>query len=564
MAKHPSSGSLGVVVRHLETQAMRGDPDRELLRRFADADDPAAFRVLVERHGPMVLGVCRRVLRCPHDAEDAFQATFLVLTQHAAAIRQADGLASWLHGVARRVATKLRRARQRRQRREQAVVGPAEYTTDEPSWAEVRTGLDEELGRLPPPYRDVLVLCYLEGLTRDEAAERLRVAVGAVKGRLERGRKLLADRLARRGLTLGAGLFAVALTPGLTSAAVEAAARVAAGEAVAAVASPVVSTLTHELLKGMAMTKLRLLGAGLLCAVALTVGGLAVQGQTGGPPAGKADFRPAVVAEAKDTDEAFIRRVSMDLRGVEPTPAEVHFFLANKDAKKRQTLVDLFVREREQKRGAEPWVERWAPVVRSVKSIRLGLDTLKRQIDEAKATIAATQKLIDELEAYHKKTGKTSPEDAQLLTRLRTELKAARDELARLTARYNEAAPARPAEEGPGPGTSADADPEVHRVNSRQFQVPVRVEPTRRGAVEEVQLFVSADAGKTWRLAETLRPDGDAFRYEAPADGVYWFDVRVVATDGSADPRDVSTVLPTLKVEVRTGGVEAEPAPRRD
>src|SRR5262249_30017333 len=147
--------------------------DDELLGRFAEARDEAAFTALLERHGSMVLGVCRRVLGHPQDAEDACQATFLVLARKAASIRKRTSLASWLHGVAFRIARKLRGKRALPASAalpEVAVAGGAEA---ELSWREVRAVLDEELERLPERYRAPLLLCCLEGLTRDEAASRL-------------------------------------------------------------------------------------------------------------------------------------------------------------------------------------------------------------------------------------------------------------------------------------------------------------------------------------------------------------------------------------------------------
>ena len=170
MVTHPGAGGVRPFLKLIEVQALRGAADHDLLRRFAAARDEAAFRVIAERHGPMVFGVCARLLGNRHDAEDALQATFLVFARRAAAVRQSESLASWLHGVARRVAARLRRADRRRLAREQATEPPAPRApVDELAWAEVRAGLDEELGRLPAAYREVLVLCYLEGLTRDEA-----------------------------------------------------------------------------------------------------------------------------------------------------------------------------------------------------------------------------------------------------------------------------------------------------------------------------------------------------------------------------------------------------------
>src|SRR5262249_46499917 len=142
----------------LEVQRLREAGDRQLVEQYARSRDEAAFRVLAERHGPMVYGVCLRALGCPHDAEDALQATFLIFAQRVGSIRKSTSLASWLHGVARRVASELRRHQRRRQRREQAAVAPlAKNPVDELSWAEIKAGLDEEVQRMPAAYRDVLV-----------------------------------------------------------------------------------------------------------------------------------------------------------------------------------------------------------------------------------------------------------------------------------------------------------------------------------------------------------------------------------------------------------------------
>ena len=185
---------------------LSGLTDGQLLERFAQGrvgmpDSEAAFTVLVERHGPMVLGVCRTVLGDRHDAEDACQATFLVLAQRAGLIRRRDSVASWLYGVARRVALRARRRAARRrelERRRQARVGVAQAIAapaPEP-WPE----LYEELDRLPEPFRAAVVLCDLEGQSYERAAGILHCPVGTVQSRLARGRERLRHRLERRGL----------------------------------------------------------------------------------------------------------------------------------------------------------------------------------------------------------------------------------------------------------------------------------------------------------------------------------------------------------------------------
>lgn len=202
----------GAVLRAVRGPALAGLTDRDLLERFA-AGDESAFAALVGRHGGMVLGVCRRVLPTVQDAEDACQATFLVLSRKAAGGGWQPSVANWLYTTARRVAAKARRTADRRAKREAQVLPPEPVSPlDAMTGREAFAALDAELARLPVIYREPLVLCYLEGLTRDEAATRLGLPSATVKSQLDRGRKKLADALTRRGIALGAGLLAVAAT----------------------------------------------------------------------------------------------------------------------------------------------------------------------------------------------------------------------------------------------------------------------------------------------------------------------------------------------------------------
>src|SRR5262245_28787340 len=266
-------------------------PDPALLERFVRGRDEGAFAALVERHGPMVLRVCRRLLADPHAAEDAFQATFLVLARRAAAVRRRQRLAGWLHGVAYRVARKARTAEVLRQGREQpsadvAAPDPHPDPLAELSARELLRVLDEEVQRLPEVYRLPVLLCCLEGHTQEEAARRLGWAPGSVKGRLERGRARLLERLARRGLTLSAALAAVAIGQGaasaglpaaLAGATVRAAVACAVGDAAGVGAIPDrVLVLAEAGMKGLAVAKVKLtLGLVLLAGVLVGGAGLA-------------------------------------------------------------------------------------------------------------------------------------------------------------------------------------------------------------------------------------------------------------------------------------------------
>ncbi len=257
--------------------------DGELLERFAARRDEVAFEVLVRRHGPMVLRLCRRLLHHWQDAEDVFQATFLVLARKASTIRKRESVSSWLHGVAYRLAAKvLARARQTTPPTLRPDEEPARDLTTDLSWKEVRAVLDEELHRLPAKYRAPLLLHYLEGLTQEETARRLGCSLSTLKRRLERGREFLRGRLTRRGVVpaaplllavLAEGLAPAAVPPALRDATIRAAVAFAAGGQVAGVISAPVGLLAGGLLKAMFQTKLKVVTA-LLLAVSVAGAGV--------------------------------------------------------------------------------------------------------------------------------------------------------------------------------------------------------------------------------------------------------------------------------------------------
>jgi RNA polymerase sigma factor (sigma-70 family) len=310
-----SSEPLHYVVRHVRrlvaTEGAAAPPDQALLERFVTQGDEAAFTALVERHGPMVLGVCRRVLWQEQDAEDACQAAFLILARRAASIRKRGSVGSWLHGVAYRVAGRLRRDRGRRSAREKPLHDVAQADTSaEVTWREVRAVLDEELRRLPESFRAPLVLCYLEGRTRDEAAAELGWKASTLKGRLERGRELLRARLGRRGLSLSAALLASLCAEGFGSAALpaalltatgRAALRLTAGAAATTVAPAHVLALTQGVLQALSASKLRRAALLLLLiGIALAGGAVVAHWAAQAPPAGTGKAAvPHPQAEAK-------------------------------------------------------------------------------------------------------------------------------------------------------------------------------------------------------------------------------------------------------------------------
>jgi RNA polymerase sigma-70 factor (ECF subfamily) len=182
-------------------------PDGHLLQRYVATHDEGAFTSLVERYGGLVWGVCQRVLRHSQDAEDAFQATFLVLARRAASLDDRGPLSNWLYAVAYRTAIKARQVAARRRARElQGLDMSTVFSSAEEEWSELRPLLDEELNQLPNKYRAPLVLCYLEGKTNEEAARALGWPIGSMSRRMNRARDLLHKRLTRRGLALSSGL----------------------------------------------------------------------------------------------------------------------------------------------------------------------------------------------------------------------------------------------------------------------------------------------------------------------------------------------------------------------
>ena len=243
-----------------------GVSDAHLLKRFAANNDQGAFEALVQRHGPMVLGVCRRVLRDANDAEDAFQATFLVLVRKAGGISKPDLLGNWLYGVAYRVAIKARANSARRATHERQAASMAKVEpTPEADGRELRAVLDEEINRLPEKYRAPLVLCYLEGKTNEQAARQLGCPVGSMSWRLTRGREMLRQRLSRRRLAFSPIMFppilaqhtaSATLSHSLAHTTVQTAIGAAkVGATVAGGSSATVHALAEETLRAMALAK---------------------------------------------------------------------------------------------------------------------------------------------------------------------------------------------------------------------------------------------------------------------------------------------------------------------
>ncbi len=294
----PSGALRGI--RTLFSDGMLGGlTDRQLLERFVNRNDSSAesaFTILLERHGPMVWGVCRRLLPDRYAAADAFQATFLVLVGRASAVRVDDSLGPWLHGVSRRVAARARATSLRRRAREtgwvEAVAGPA----PDPDRAERLAILDEEIGRLPERQRAAVVLCDLEGLPHEEAARRLGCPVGTVESRLSRGRQRLRDRLVRRGLAPAAAALwaemAREASAAMPAALLRHSARFVMSSPAAGAVPAAVTALAEGVIRMMWLTRLKPLVA-VAAALILTTAGVAVQGRQQPAPEGPRKQAPA-------------------------------------------------------------------------------------------------------------------------------------------------------------------------------------------------------------------------------------------------------------------------------
>ncbi len=292
------------LTRGMAAERLADNSDRQLVERALRGQDETAFQAIVFRHGPMVYRVCWCVLQHSQDTEDAFQATFLVLAQKLLALRKHDSLASWLHGVAHRVALRAKGKSAARRRRECQSSKRELLLPNDVTWGELRSALDFELGQLPDNWRQPLVLCYLEGRTQDEAAIQLGWSKSKLRRHLDNGRAALGRRLAGRGIATPAALSAILLSDCLTSAAptsrivdstVQAAVLAMDGKTVANVVTAKVATLTEGMVKAMLVAKVRTV-ISVIMLLGVVAGGLLTQYCAAGHPDDVANS----AAEAKD------------------------------------------------------------------------------------------------------------------------------------------------------------------------------------------------------------------------------------------------------------------------
>jgi RNA polymerase sigma factor (sigma-70 family) len=353
--------------------------DGQLLGAFVSNRDADAFAGLVRRHGPMVLGVCRRVTGDQAIADDAFQAVFIVLARRAGAVKPREQVGNWLYGVAYRTALKARMVQARRRSREKQVDVMPEPPVSHPiaaEWADLQPVIDEELARLPDKLRLPVVLCDLEGRAQRDVAKHLGIPPATLATRLASARRALATRLTRRGVTLSGGALAGLLSIHGTAAAVpyalahgvaRAAEVVAGGGAVSTLVSAHAVQLSEGVMRMMLLTKLKAVAVTVLTLAALS-GGLGLglvpayantPGDGPAAPAKATVLQPAnptdqkilerldqIIAArwAEEVDDStFLRRLSLDLRGLLPTPVEAFFFIADDDKDKRNKVVTWMV-----------------------------------------------------------------------------------------------------------------------------------------------------------------------------------------------------------------------------
>jgi len=383
-------------------------PDGELVRRFVTTRNDEAFEELVLRHGPVVIAVCRRVLGKEQDAEDAFQATFLVFARKAASLRHAGSVAAWLHKTAHRIALRARAANARRRERPlEAEAMTTSETLCHIASDHEQSVLDEELNRMPERYRLPLYLCCIEGMSRHEAAERMQCSPGSLKGLLERGRRMLRQRLILRRVSLGVALAALAQTqqtaqaavaPSLVAATVRAGVRYAAGQSVLGCVSHNALSLANGSLTVMTFTTSKIVACSLMVLVLVAwgishlpapavAGSSAVVLQTSSDAFATPDI---VVAFLADEEQEGLRRdAEGDREGWESPEARFERRRSpERDPERREPVERERRRDGEGERGREafrPQTEREATLYRMILNLQREVAQLRRDLQSRDA-----------------------------------------------------------------------------------------------------------------------------------------------------------------------------------
>ena len=386
----PASRLLPSIRRSVLGRLTPDRSDGQLLTAFVTERDSEAFAGIVRRHGPMILGVCRRVVGDVHAAEDAFQAAFIVLARRAASIKSREQVGNWLYGVAYRTALKARAVLARRQSREKQVETMPEPAVKPPAdvWPDLQVVIDEELNHLPDKLRLPVVLCDLEGRTQRAVAAQLKLPPATLATRLASARRILAERLTKRGIALSGGALAMllgdraaaALVPAaLAESVVQTAGAVALGVPASTLASAHVVQISEGVMRMMLVAKLKTLGAAVLSMLVL-IGGFGfglLPAQAGDEPtvrviAVKQPDAKAQPAPKPANDGEFLNRLCLDLRGTPATLLERFLFAGDTDPNKRAKVVEWFLADENVKQFLAKQFNVKVEAIQSVKAVDVG------------------------------------------------------------------------------------------------------------------------------------------------------------------------------------------------
>ncbi len=600
--------SLHTLIHYLRHRIPHGGDaaltDAQLLERWIEQHDPAAFELMLWRHGPMVLNTCRRLLPRREDIEDAFQATFLVLVRKASSIRRGEGLAAWLHRVAYRIACRARVSISHRSSREQLLAEtPATPPIETPAERELSAILDEEIELLPAHYRRALVLCCLEGKSQEEAARLLNRPRGTVSSWLTRGRERLRQRLLRRGIVVSTAGLMAALTPDALSAGgmiplvtslVRMAGAVAAGVAVpTGLMSARSITLAEGVLRMMRMTKVKIVAAVTLAVVVAAAGmGTWSHSTRAADDTVALTEKPSREVRVKDKQpkEVRVRDEEFDLEMANEhqdgiawgekahrLQAGIAFRRGDQETYEigQSVTFVVYLRNVSDKKidlsYSEPLFDEWVPVVMDAEGrrlavahgpINLGVVPITHRSVESgeRITLGYPWFRIRPLgwrgelmgptccaEPGRYKVGFTGlplrlgdGKDICLVTK-QVELNIRKSESVKEQRSVGKA----PAVEKQVIPANVHDETRIDFFSSRTFQIPFKVDPTKS---EEILLLVSRDQGKTWRLAAKVLSTDPSFNFQAPEDGIYWFSVQQVDEQGRLEPADRERLRPTLRI----------------
>ncbi len=439
--------------------------DAQLLEAFLTSRSEAAFTAILRRHGPMVFAVCKRFLHDHHDAEDAFQAVFLVLAKRADTIRPAAQLANWLYGVAFKTASKTRLFLGKRRARERNNASLPEHSNfDRQVWSDFWLLFDQELNRLPDKYRAAIVLCDLEGRSRRDAAFALGILDGALSGRLSRGRKKLAARLSRRGITLSGAALAAAMIVQDSTAALPAnlvaktvnLSFTLAGQGLAATGgSAAIVSLTQGVIRSMFMAKLWQSSAVLvfsLLAIGAGASVMAVRGNSAGP----------AQVVARDEGQKGQEATGQTGTGLSSTQEEL---LRNRRATERANLIEIY-KSLQQARKTE-WDARW-------KQYLAGRGTLDFLLQSSSELLSSELNLAENPEdrqtAYKAHVARTY--EVLKINKLRFEAgKVATQDLAQATGEYESARARLLTSMGKDPSTNPSPNPSTEKMNQLRTEL---------------------------------------------------------------------------------------------